>query len=141
MTDDEQEDDWVEVDLLGLLDLFGGLARASAGNGPRQIAFDEFDDVKISTIQTVDLAQIYETALRAGEDGGTHPVERYVTEAEALAGHARWVSVMRDERPVLLIDIGFPGVIPPTEFVVPELSPDNPLRGERRPNSQRKDEA
>lgn len=143
MTDEPQEpEDMIEVDLSMVLDMFQGLARAIiGGSGAPQLALDEVDDIEVSTIQTLDLAHIYETAVRVDDDGDVHPVERYVTEEEALAGHARWVAVMRDERPTLLIDIGFPGVIPPEEFIVPEFSPDSPRRGgERRPNPQRKDE-
>ena len=62
------------------------------------------DGLVISTVETKDIG--WETAI--GVQGGEwHPVQRYLTRSEALAGHEDWVA--RAPSLVEITDLGLPG--------------------------------
>ena len=65
------------------------LTVASAMGPPPTLAVDEAGGLVVSTVKSWDLG--YETALIDANPDGPYPVERYETEEEARAGHARWV--------------------------------------------------
>jgi hypothetical protein len=54
---------------------------------PPALARNEIGGLIVSTAATYDMG--YETAIVDAE--GAYPVERYAAEAEALAGHQKWV--------------------------------------------------
>lgn len=76
--------------------------------GPPEVVAQTDVEGKIAGVSTIDTEEGYgyETALLSRVDDSWHPVERYATRAEAVAGHSRWV----DAAPTLerIVDIGLP---------------------------------
>lgn len=58
----------------------------ATGEAPRVADKAEVNGLVVSTVDTAYMG--YETALLDARSA--HPVERYATEAEAVAGHQRW---------------------------------------------------
>lgn len=77
------------------------------GGSPEVVARTDVEG-KIEGVSTIDTEEGYgyETALLSRVDDSWHPVERYATRDEAVAGYSRWV----DAAPTLeqIIDIGLP---------------------------------
>lgn len=86
------------------------LAMLLYGLRPRKIAKDIVNGIFISTIEPIDFNG-FETAIANIKLPDWHPVERYLTEDQAIAGHARWIEWAK-EGPREVIDIGIPGYMP-----------------------------
>lgn len=82
--------------------------RMIMNGGPPEIVEQTEVGGKIAGVSTIDTEEGYgyETALFSHVDDRWHPVERYGTRDEAVAGHARWVAAA----PTLerIVDIGLP---------------------------------
>jgi hypothetical protein len=74
---------------------------------PRKLADTDVDGYHVSTVETID-GMGRETAIANDEVGNYHPVERYDTDEEALAGHDRWVELVRSGTREVT-DLGLPG--------------------------------
>lgn len=90
-----------------LLTMLTGIAKTITEGPPPQIERTQHPDgVIVSTIKMYDLDG-YETAVIAIVDGDhSHPVERYETEAQARAGHLKWVDLTRDAHHVTQLGYG-----------------------------------
>lgn len=86
-----------------------------------KIAKDTVGSIEVSTILTTDLG-VYETAV-IHESIGVQPVERYVTEEEAVVGHGKWLAEVQGGR-TTFTSIGYPGLVDPYDVQI-ELIPDN----------------
>lgn len=82
--------------------------RMITNGGPPEVVERTDVEGKIEGVSTIDTEEGYgyETALLSRVDDSWHPVERYATRDEAVAGHSRWV----DAAPTLerIVDIGLP---------------------------------
>lgn len=76
--------------------------------GPPEVIEQTHVEGKIARVSTINTEEGYgyETALLSCVDSKWHPVERYATRDEAVAGHSRWV----DAAPTLerIVDVGLP---------------------------------
>ena len=86
-----------------LVDLLRMLTAMVDPEGATPLATDDAQGVIVSTVFTKDLG--HETAVL--DTVTSRPVERYATKEEALAGHARWLAYMRDERPATITQLGY----------------------------------
>lgn len=84
-----------------MLDFLNLLGAIESGPG-RRIAADDVNGLVVSTVVTHDLGP--ETALC--DENGTHPVERYATEAAAKAGHKAWVKKAKTLKTVKKLGYG-----------------------------------
>ena len=97
-----------------------GLAAITTGlllGPPREVQQDEIGKLLVSTIEAIE--GWYETAICYGEtEWHVHPVERYRTEAEALEGHALWLTLI----PALteITDIGYGALTPAKQIKIKE---------------------
>lgn len=82
--------------------------RMIVNGGPPEVVERTDVEGKIEGVSTIDTKEGYgyETALLSRVDDSWHPVERYATRDEAVAGHSRWI----DAAPTLeqIVDIGLP---------------------------------
>jgi hypothetical protein len=97
---------------------YDGLRAMALGEAPRVGEKVHVAGLTVSTVDTWDLG--WETAVI--DAAGTHAVERYATEAEALAGHARWVAAAPTLTEVVRIGTGDGAV----DDVVVTLTPRAP---------------
>jgi hypothetical protein len=67
-------------------------AVATGGPQPNVLPKDKANGLGISTINSQDMG--YETAILDAKNA--HPVERYETEDEAKAGHAKWLKRVQE---------------------------------------------
>ncbi len=89
-----------------------GLYAMAKGEGLRVGEKETVAGLKVSTVESCDLG--YETAVIDAR--GTYSVERYETEGDALAGHARWVAAAPNLTTVVRIGTGDGAV--PDEMVI-----------------------
>jgi hypothetical protein len=82
---------------------------------PKQLARDEENGIEISTIHAME--GWFETAIcmHVGIDYNVCPVERYETEAGAVAGHAAWVEAISNGVDTIT-DIGYGALTKPKEI-------------------------
>ncbi len=72
-----------------LLNLFSAIIGAETQPvEERRVALDNVGPLGVSTVPSCDMG--YETAL-GSSDGNWHPVERYDSSVEAIAGHGEWL--------------------------------------------------
>lgn len=63
-----------------------------------KIARDKCGTLTVSTANTPDMG--YETAI-GDKEGRFHPVQRYTTREEAIAGHAEWLTKLPNLKEVI----------------------------------------
>ena len=82
----------------------------------RKVARDVSEcGITVSTCWTID--EGYETALL--DENGTHPVERYSTEDDAMRGHCKWLVFAHDANEKTVTKLGgFGGLVEDEEIVL-----------------------
>jgi len=96
------------LDFLKGLEEFRKLSQKAFAQKPVSIARDEVNGVIVSTVITNDRGP--ETAII--DRAGTHPVERYDTEDDAIKGHKKWVK--EAETITDVIKLGYTSLVPST---------------------------
>jgi hypothetical protein len=96
-------------------EILGVLDAITNGPAPDVAEKTSVDGLKVSTVETVDLG--FETAIM--DANSAHPVERYDTEDEAIAGHKRWV----EKAPSLevITVLGYGDLLDPTEVTLERM--------------------
>lgn len=86
--------------------MFKDILEMAFNYSDRKVARDNYDWGYISTYSVTDGAKIYETGIKHVDykNGHIFIVDSYDTTEEALAGHIKWVEIMKDP-PDSLIEI------------------------------------
>jgi hypothetical protein len=86
-----------------ILRAFAAMQSDAPNYDERKVARDEVEGLIVSTAFTSD--EGYETAIL--DEGGTHPVERYVTRADAVNGHNHWLAIAKNTETTEITQLGY----------------------------------